>query len=60
MAHFGPSWDMAVHIKAKNTVLPNTGPVSVHDLLGGYVELNQPAAQQNLKKLITDAYDEHD
>ena len=59
MVHFGLPWDMMVHVKAKNTVLSNTGPVSVHDLPGSYVELNQPAAQQNLKKLITDAHDEH-
>ncbi len=52
LVRFGLPWDAMIHIKSKNTILPNQGPMPVHSLLAAYVEINQPATQRNLKKLI--------
>lgn len=60
MVRYGLPWDAMIHIKSKNTILPNDGPVSVHDLLAAYVEINQPATQRNLKKLSAATHNQVD
>ncbi|KAK3485770.1 putative bifunctional P-450:NADPH-P450 reductase [Neurospora hispaniola] len=53
MRRFQLAWDTNITIEAsrQTTILPTGVPVPVHDVLGAYVELSQPATKKNILAL---------
>ncbi|KAL1848448.1 hypothetical protein Plec18170_008046 [Paecilomyces lecythidis] len=59
LSHFKIGWDSILYITSSSTTsLPTDTPISAHDLLSGYVELNQVATPTSLKVLAGNATDE--
>ncbi|KAG8789826.1 hypothetical protein FRC15_000018 [Serendipita sp. 397] len=59
LKHFNLSKETTITINAKGvTTLPTGRPVSLWEVLSGYVELAQPASKKNMETLIEQAGDE--
>lgn len=58
LKHYGLPWDAMLTIKpGANTTLPTGHPISAMDVLGAYVELNQPATRKNVARIAASTPD---
>ncbi len=61
MSHFKLPWDTVITLKTTGPLtIPTNTPLSVYDVLRGYVELAQPATKKTLKTLASFTTSESD